>query len=406
MTSKSLLFFLLPLCLSACTSGKKKIKPRKKRPHDTKLIEGNTEFSLSLYKQLSRQSTGNLFFSPYSISSALAMTYKGAKGETASAMKKTLHFKLESDALHKGFSGLSDDFKEAGQRDDLDLTVANALWGQQGYKFLPEFTASLKKDYQAGFQELDFKTALEPSRKTINDWVLKNTNGLIKDLLKPGILKPNTRLVLTNAIYFKGQWESAFKKEQTSNSDFYVSTDKTVQVPLMYQGKKKFKLAHSNDFRMIELPYKGQMSMLVILPNDRDGLAKVESQLSLAMITKLLKEAGERKLPVLLPRFKLTQELSLKDTLSALGMGHAFSKEADFSGMDGTKLLKIGAVVHKAFVEVNEEGTTAAAATAVVTVEKAAAIEPFRADHPFIFMIRDQLSGSILFMGRVVDPSL
>ncbi|MDF1661584.1 MAG: serpin family protein [Planctomycetota bacterium] len=406
MNSRSLPVILLLFSLSACTNGgnKKVTPPRTKRAHDLKLIEGNSEFSLSLYKQLSRE-PGNLFFSPYSISSALAMTYKGAKGKTASQMKKTLCFQLESDALHKGFAGLGDDFADAGKRDDLDLTVANALWGQKGYKFLPEFTGSLKKNYQAGFQELDFKVATEPSRKTINDWVSKKTNGLIKDLLKPGIIKPDTRLVLTNAIYFKGQWETAFTKSRTADEDFYVSKSKTVKVPLMNQSKEEFKIAYGAGLKMLELPYKGQMSMLVLLPDEKDGLGKVEAQLSPAMITELLKKAYKTEVRLALPRFKLTEELSLRKTLTAMGMPVAFGAKADFSGIDGTKELKISEVVHKAFVDVNEEGTTAAAATAVVMAEKASAAESFRADHPFIFIIRDQLSGTILFMGRVADPS-
>lgn len=406
MNSKILLLILLVSSMSACTNGgnKKVSPPRKKRAHDPKLLQGNTEFSVSLYKQLSTK-PGNLFFSPYSISSALAMTYKGAKGETAAEMKKTLCFQLESDALHKGFAGLSDDFKDAGQRDDLDLTVANALWGQMGYKFLPEFTSALNRDYKAGFQQLDFAKATEPSRKTINDWVSKNTNGFIKDLLKPGIIKPDTRLVLTNAIYFKGQWEKAFKKSQTSESDFYVSKSKTVKVPLMSQWDEKFNYARRKGFKMLELPYKGQMSMLILLPDEKDGLPKVEAQLTPGLITKLAKEASKTKVGVMLPRFKMTQELSLKKTLLAQGMTLAFTPKADFSGIDGSKALSIGEVVHKAFVDVNEEGTTAAAATAVVLKETAARSQTFRADHPFIFIIRDQLSGTILFMGRVVDPS-
>jgi serpin B len=260
--------------------------------------------------------------------------------------------------------------------------------------------------YGAGLKEVDFARATEDARKTINAWVEKETQDKIKDLLKEGVLSTDTRLVLTNAIYFKGDWAWQFKKDRTSDQPFHVTADKTVQAPLMNQ-KGKFNLFETDNFQMLELPYAGKdLSMVVLLPKKVDGLPALEKALTAAKFAEYVKNLREvDEVTVLLPKFKTTAEFQLNDELSKLGMKQAFSNQADFSGIDGEKDLYLSAVIHKAFVDVNEEGTEAAAATAVVAEPKEAKITPvFRADRPFLFVIRDKRNDAILFLGRLSNP--
>lgn len=380
--------------------------PAKPTPQEVAVVKGNTAFALNLYGQL-REEPGNLFLSPYSISSALAMTYAGARGRTAEQMAASLRFMLPNEQLHPTFGGLTKGLNEAGKTGDFELAVANALWGQKGEKWLPAFLALNREHYGAGLNEVDFIRATEEARLTINAWVEKETREKIKDLLKPGVLTRDTRLVLTNAIYFKGLWLAQFKKEATKDAPFHVTSDKTTTVPMMNQTGS-FKYLRGDGFKALELPYHGdRLSMVVFLPEEVDGLADFEKTLTAENLAKWLPRL--RKTPnvvVGLPKFTVTAEFSLSKVLKTLGMTDAFTDGvADFSGMDGTKNLFISAVIHKAFVDVNEEGTEAAAATAVV-VGVTSVVEPpvFRADHPFLFLIRDTVSGSILFLGRVVNP--
>ncbi|HZT83548.1 MAG TPA: serpin family protein [Gemmataceae bacterium] len=371
------------------------------------VVKGDNEFALDLYAKL-RAQEGNLFLSPASIATALAMTYGGARGETAEQMAKALHFTLPPDRLHPAFAALLKEINTPGKERGYQLSTANALWGQKGYHFLPGYLKLTRDNYGAGLNEVDFAGNTEGARKTINLWVEKETHDKIKDLIKPGMLDGMTRLVLTNAIYFKGDWVRKFKKERTREEPFFAPGGKQVKTPLMHETST-FKYLDGGTFQALELPYKGrELSMVVLLPKKNDGLPDLEKQLTAARLNEWLGKLRPEEVNVTLPRFKMTAEFQLSSQLSALGMKRAFSKQADFSGMNGgQEPLFISDVIHKAFVDVNEEGTEAAAATAVIV--RATSAQPhvpptFRADHPFVFLIRDNRSGSLLFLGRLVNP--
>jgi len=369
--------------------------------------EGNNVFAVALYGRL-RHQNGNLFFSPESISTALAMAYAGARGSTASEMAKTLHFTLPPDKLHPAMGALLRDLNAA--HEGYQLSVANALWAQQGYTFLDDFLSLLKTDYGAGLNQVNFKGATEAARLTINQWVEQKTQDKIKDLLQPGALRSDTRLVLTNAIYFKGDWETQFDKAQTKSEDFHLSPAQAATAPLMHR-EGRFSYFDGGTFQILEIPYKSkELSMIVFLPKDAGGLSALEQSLTGSNLQQWVGKLGSvPKVIVTMPKFKMTQQFELGSTLSAMGMPQAFSGSADFSGMTGHRDFAISEVIHKAYVDVNEEGTEAAAATAV-TMRALAMRAPegpppvFRADHPFVFMIRDNRSASILFMGRMADP--
>jgi serpin B len=365
----------------------------------------NNGFAFDLYARL-REHDGNLFFSPQSISTALAMTYAGARGQTAEEMASTMHFSLPQERLHPAFAALLHDLHADRESKGYQLHTANALWGQKGVPFLPEFLALVKDNYGAGLNEVDFRNATEKARQTINAWVEEQTNDKIKDLIAEGLLRPDTDLVLTNAIYFNGDWASPFKKERTHDAPFQVGADEKVTVPLMEQTAR-FGYLDADTFQALELPYAGgELSMAVLLPKKTDGLAALEQQLTEAKVRGWLAKLRPDEVRVALPRFKVESQFDLANTLGAMGMKQAFTADADFSGMDGRRDLFISAVVHKAYADVNEEGTEAAAATGVLMTRAAVRVNPvFRADHPFVFLIRDTRSGSVLFLGRVVNPS-
>jgi serpin B len=372
------------------------------------VVEGNNAFAVALYHQLSHQA-GNLFFSPESISTALAMAYAGARGSTASEMAKALHFTVPPGQLHPAMGALLRDLNAT--HTDYQLNVANALWTQQGYTFLDQFLNLLKTDYGAGLQQVDFKGAPEAARSTINQWVEQKTQDKIKDLLARGSLRPDTRLVLTNAIYFKGNWQTQFDKAQTKTEDFYLSQTQPAATPLMHR-EGSFGYFDGGTFQVLEIPYKSKaLSLIVLLPKERSGLPGLEDAMTASNMQQWLSRVVPvPKVVVTIPRFKSTQEFELSTALRALGMPQAFGGGADFSGMTGKRDFAISAVIHKAFVDVNEEGTEAAAATAV-TMRALAMRAPgppppvFRADHPFVFVIRDNSARSILFMGRITDPA-
>lgn len=371
------------------------------------VVKGNSDFGFDLYQEL-KDEEGNLFFSPYSISTALAMTYAGARGQTEREMAEVLHFSLEQKPLHFSFSELQSHLNTIQNKGNINLSIANSLWAQEGYHFLDTFFDLNKEYYGAGLNFVDFATKTEVARKTINIWVENKTQQKIKELIKPRMFDSLTTLVLCNAIYFKGDWLSQFDKKGTMDADFYISPDEIIKVPMMSQ-KSKFKFKNFNDFSAIELPYEGNdLSMIVFLPKEIDSLAELERNLTNDNVKKWmdkLSNSYESEILVSLPKFKTTCEFELANVLAEMGMPDAFAG-ADFSGMTGKKDLFISKVIHKAFVDVNEEGTEAAAATAVV-MERLAISRPltFRADHPFVFLIRDNQTGSILFIGRIVDPT-
>jgi len=372
------------------------------------VVEGNNAFAIDLYGQLRTQS-GNLFFSPDSISTALAMTYAGARGDTATEMAKTLHFTLPPLRLHSAMGSLLGDLN--APHDGYQLRMANALWAQQGHAFLDDFLKLTKSDYGAGFKQVDFKDATEAARLTINQWVEQQTDDKIKDLLQPGVLSSRTRLVLTNAIYFKGDWQTQFDKAQTRDEDFHLSAAQNVKASMMHR-EGGFNYFDGGTFQILEIPYKSaELSMIVLLPKDVGGMFALEQSLTAPNTRQWLGQLRPvPKVIMTLPKFKMTQQFELQDTLGAMGMTLAFDAHADFSGMTGNREFYISAAIHKAYIDVNEEGTEAAAATAVVMRSMMARMQQpappvFRADHPFIFLIRDNRSGGILFMGRVTDPT-
>ena len=365
------------------------------------VVEGNTAFACDLYALL-RTEPGNLFLSPYSISTALAMTWAGARTRTEAEMAAVLHFTLPQERLHPTFGALQRSLEKGASLGGYQLKIANRLWGQEGYPWLQPFLDVTRLNYGAELVPLDFAGAPEPSRLVINEWVEEKTEGRIEDLIAEGLIDPSTVLVLTNAIYFKGSWYSRFPDDQTRDAEFFVRPGETRSVPMMTQVGT-FGHATLDGTQLLALPYVGKdITMIIMLPQTPGGLPELEARLTPDNLARWLAACKESELSVSLPRFRVTSEFSLKDQLAALGMPSAFNG-ADFSGMATGRDLEISEVVHKAFVEVNEEGTEAAAATAVIIRETSAPPE-FRADHPFLFLIRDEVTGSVLFLGRVVEP--
>ena len=372
------------------------------------LVEGNTAFALQLYGKL-RSTEGNLALSPYSISSALAMTYAGARGQTARQMEQALHFDRSKNDLHPLFGRL-DKALNAAQGNN-ELNIANSIWPQAKYPFRQEFLSLLKKDYGATVTPLNYEREAEAARVTINQWVDDKTRHKIAEIIGPRVLDESTRMVLVNAIYFKGTWATPFPEYATRPDKFYSKPDTTATVPFMHKHGQ-FSYGENDQLQLIALPYVGRkLEMLILLPRSRDGLGQLENSLTGASLSAWTSGMRDEQVEVALPKFKMSSGFDLAQTLKALGVKDAFdSEKADFSGMDGKPhWLYISAVLHKAYVDVNEKGTEAAAATAVVTMLGAARppVEPpreFRADHPFLFVIRDSTTGSILFMGRVTKP--
>ncbi len=369
------------------------------------VVKANNQFGTDLYGQIASEK-GNLFFSPSSIHTALAMTYAGARGNTAAEMAKTLHYG-KGEKFFSAYGRVMGQTK-AGKDADYQLNIANALWLQHDKAFLAPFLKLNTDHFRAGLFDVDFKGAFEAARGKINKWVEDKTQEKIKDLLPAGSLDNMTRMVLTNAIYFKGDWASQFKKATTRDMDFHVSAGKKVKTPMMYQSAK-FGYTETPDMQALKMPYKGDdLSMVVLLPKKQAGMAKLEKSLTAGNIDLWVSRLSRpRKVRVFFPRFKMEYKMEMKPILSKMGMPEAFSRaKGDFSGMTGSHDLYIDNVYHKAFVKVDEKGTEAAAATAVVMRARSAVRRPlvFRADRPFLFLIRHEKTGMILFLGRVNEP--
>jgi serpin B len=338
------------------------------------------------------------------------MTYAGARGQTAEQIAKTMHFDQPVEQLNAGFAAMLKKLNAGGTNNSYRLSIANRLWGQQGYKFLDEFLTVTREKYGAELALVDFVHQTEAARQTINSWVARQTNDKIKDLIGEGALGPDTRLVLTNAIYFKGDWQTPFEKDATHKGPFHISADKTADAMLM-NHQASYRFAKDDIVRVLEMPYRGgDLAMVVLLPEKIDGLSALEKSLSVEKLEGWIAGLKNTRVAVTMPKFKMTREFELSKTLAAMGMPLAFSADADFSGMDGNRDLSISAVIHQAFVAVDEKGTEAAAATAVTIKRLAIRIpveepERFNADHPFIFLIRDVRSGGILFLGRFTGPA-
>ena len=371
------------------------------------IARDNTLFTLDLYNQL-KKTDGNLFFSPFSIFTALAMTWAGARENTAVQMAETLHFTEKPAQFHRAIGDLISQLNAVQKETDVELSIANAIWAQKGYQFLDEFFRIVQQSYQADLKQVDFSSAAESARQAINAWVEQQTNEKIKDLLPPKVLNALTRLVLVNAIYFKGFWDNQFKSRDTREMEFWLLTEVAVKVPMMHQ-EHQFGYWENDWLQIIEMPYTEEsLSLIVLLPKEKTGITDLEQKLNFENMMAWQSRLRKRKVIVFFPKFKIESQFSLGQTLALMGMPDAFDPElADFSAMVGQKELYISAVIHKAFLEVNEEGSEAAAATGVVVGVTSIAPSPpiFKADHPFVFFIRDNKSQSILFLGRVLNPA-
>jgi serpin B len=383
-------------------------------PELLELVAGNTAFALDLYRQLTAGHTGNLFFSPHSVSTALAMTYAGAADETARQMAGTLHYTLPGERLHAAFERLARSLDaradagadtEQGQR--FQLSVANALWPQRDFRFTDAFLRVQREDYGAEPRPLDFMNDARGARRTINAWVAEQTRDRIPELLPPGVPDSDTRLVLTNAVYFNASWALAFPEHATQDGPFHAPSG-DVTVPLM-RVTAHMAWGRSRGVTAVDIPYVGRSVAMTVLLPDPGELAELERELDAGRLAALLGTLEPTELDLTLPRFASGSALSLVEPLQALGMTAPFqSDSADFSGMTGRRDLFLDAVIHQANLNVDEAGTEAAAATAVVAsiVSLRPQPEPPRivVDRPFVYLIRDLDTGAVLFMGRLVDP--
>jgi serpin B len=380
---------------------------------------GSTALALDLYRQL-KDGDSNLFYSPFSIYTALAMTSAGAKENTLWQMASALHFSTTGEPLHQLLSELNAALKSRSQDvkvrvqgdteetiDGFTLNIVNALWGQQDYHFLEEYINLIEKYYDGGLNEVDFIKETEKARLAINEWASEQTNGRIKDLIGPTDIDNLTRLVLTNAIYFNAHWQIEFDEKDTIPAPFYLQDDKTVTVPMMHQTFNTG-YAEVSGCQALSLPYLGgELDMVVLLPEE-GKFNEFENSMDAQVVKEILAQMKFQEVKITLPKFQFESEFKLKPVLQALGMTDAFDDtRADFSGITGEKDLFISEVIHKSFIAVDENGTEAAAVTAVIMnlVSMPEKIYEFNADHPFIFFIRDIQTGTILFMGRVVNPA-
>lgn len=369
--------------------------------------EAINKFTFDMYKQVSKEGE-NLFFSPYSISSALAMTYAGAESVSKDEMQKTLYFDADKNATHQGFRLLNQTL--AQHEKVVQINIANSLWIQKNFKFKDDYFKAVKYNYNAQLEYCDFKSEPEAARVRINKWVETKTKEKIKDLIPSGGINDMTRLVLTNAIYFKAEWNDQFTKEASAENNFYLNADKSNAIKATFMNKKfRINYYEDNYIQAIEIPYKNRgFSMLIILPSQSIKISEVEKQLDYANYSERISKLAYTNVQVSLPKFTIESSFDLSEQLINLGMPKSFSRDADFSGMTGEPNLMIDKVFHKTFIQVDEEGTEAAAATAVVMMEKSAApsreIKVFNANRPFIFMIKEFNTGAIIFAGKVEKP--
>ncbi len=376
------------------------------------LESGNNDFAFALYQQFS-SGDKNVFYSPYSISLALAMTYAGAGGQTADQMAQALHFTLPQEQLHPAFNKLALELASRSKAEDIEpdqvfqLSVANSIWGQSGFRFEQDFLDVLARNYAAGMRLVDYQKDAEAARQKINDWVSQSTNQKIKDIIPPGAVDALTRLILANAVYFKAAWMHAFEPDATQPDAFHLLDETTVEVPMMHEEAGLQSMA-GDGYRAVELPYVGwQLSMLILVP-DEGRFGDVEGRLDAGLLDATLAALRYGEVNLTLPKFKFEWTLGLTDAMKALGMNDAFDPaSADFSGMDGARDLYIADILHKAFVSVDEAGTEAAAATVVLMPASAmpSGVTEVIVDRPFFFLIRDNPTGTILFLGRVTNPA-
>lgn len=383
------------------------------------VVDANNEFAFEFYSELSKTEQGNIFYSPYSISSALAMVYEGAREQTANEIKNVFHFP-SNNILRPNFASIYNNLNKKDK--EYELNTGNALWVQQDFSLLQDYTNTVEDYYGGKASNVDFVSEPEKSRQTINIFIAEQTRDKIKDLIAPGMIDPLTRLILTNAIYFKGTWEWEFDKKKTRDLPFFITENNEVQVPMMYMDpdKARFNYSLTDELQILELPYKGgDISMLVLLPRQGKeydymtgepttyNYTLEDIELSSENLNEYKSQMRDTKMDAIyFPKFEFDTKYDLNKNLIDLGMPNAFNPSlADFSGMTGIRDLYIAFVIHQAYVKVDEKGTEAAAATAVgMSMSAAPTTNVFMADHPFIFLIQERETGNILFLGRVIDP--
>jgi len=397
------------LIASACLIGAMTMKAAPPASAErSALIRGNTEFAVDLYRRQSGQQNGNIFFSPYSISTAMAMVDLGARGTTASEIEKAMQFPFSGKRLARAWTAVLDDVNK--HKAGFDLLTANALWAARGIEFRSSYLATARGEFGAKIETLDYVHAAEAARTRINKWVSEATKEKIRELIGQGMLGGDTLLVLTNAIYMKAKWADPFPKAATDQKGTFHAPGGDVTAPMM-RRTGTFRFFRGEGVRVLELPYMGkELSMLVVLPEANTGLAAIEKDLTPEKIEAWQAKLAPANVSVTFPRFTSELALDLGDTLQAMGVRRAFGSggRPDFSGMSEKEKIAISRVLHKARVDVDEEGTEAAAATAVIAVRSTAIRQPppelFVADHPFLFLIRRNGSNSVLFLGRLMKP--
>jgi len=373
---------------------------------DSRIVSGINSFNIASYQQLAR-ADANLALSPFNIAAALSMTLPGARGRTATEIARVLHQHYDS-SYDSDFAVLVDDLTKAGNTGANELLNANGLWVQKGFPIQAPFKEALANQYHAPIVLLDFVTNPESAREEINRWTEQHTKDKIKELFPAGSLNDQTRMVLTSAIYFYGKWQDPFLASRTEAGSFTLQSGALKQTKFMHQTSH-FNYTETSSSQILEMRYAGSgLAFDVLLPKTSTGLVEIEKSLTSGNLTAWLGNLTGCNVRVSLPKFRAESEFSLGKTLSAMGMPTAFTNNADFSGIDSRGNLAISEVEHKAFVDVSEQGTEAAAATGI-TAHPAAMRAPqstvvFRADHPFLFIIRDSRSGVMLFIGRLVNP--
>lgn len=417
MVLKTFVVFLMPIGIAYCSASES--APARSALSDkcgaiakpvgsvlSLVVAGNTVLAVDLYKKITAKNR-NTFFSPYSISCAFAMTWAGARGQTEKEIAQALHFPLTQENLHRSLNALDFSIKKSAKTCGFELNVVNQLWGEKSFTIQPEYLRLISVIYGAGIRLLDFRNQPEPSRLIINEWVRKQTYNRIADLIPKDGINDSTKLVITNAIYFKAQWEHQFNSKNTSNGKFTTSTGDFVQAQFMSQCAEFFAVK-TNEYQVVSLPYRGkEISMLVIMP-ESGKMESVESELSGAFIQSVTNSLSMEEIKLRLPKFKFTtNSINLNPILISLGMLVPFQPSADFSGIDGKKEIIITDVYHKAFISVNEKETEAAAATTLIMGSGGMPQPPpvYSFDRPFIFLIRDNKTGTILFMGKINDPT-
>ncbi len=369
----------------------------------------NNKFAFDIFKATQHEHDDNLVISPFSISTAMAMTYAGARSETADQMSETLHFDANQDNFHPRFHQWVSQIREKGEKKE-QLKIANSLWPQEDFHFVPAYFDLIEAFYQSALYEVDYTGDRAAIRQEINQWVEKHTNDLIKDLIKPNMLVEDTRLVLVNAIYFLSQWKIAFDQERTHTDRFQTAENQWQETSFMYM-KDTLNYYETNEYQVLELPYEGEdFSMVVVLPGEESSLDHLINGLNAPAFDEMSSSLAKNAVEVFLPSFKVRSNFELEKLMAQMGMPLAFTNKADFSGMTQQDDLKIDKIVHEAFIDVKEEGTEAAASTAVIMIRKSAIVDEeqivFKVNRPFFYAIKENTGNSILFMGKVTDPSI